>query len=96
MAEAVKVKHDGDQGGVSKAVALPGAVSRLGEYPRRFREFLHEVRTELRNVTWPTMNDVRATTTVVIVTVLFFGFFLFLVDQGAGRLVEQVFRTLKR
>src|SRR2546427_2568661 len=37
--------------------------SRITEYPRRFRQFLHEVRVEMKQVTWPSRDDVVATRT---------------------------------
>jgi preprotein translocase subunit SecE len=45
-------------------------------YPARVRQFLHDVRMELRNVTWPSKADVRATTVVVLIATFFFGFYL--------------------
>ena len=44
-------------------------------------EFISDTRKELRNVSWPGWREVRGTTIVVILSVLFFGGFLFLVDQ---------------
>lgn len=81
-------KEERETGGPSFGV--PGPVSRMGEYPRRFRQFLHEVRGELSRVTWPTGKDVKATTGVVIVTVFFFGVFLFAVDRLTSWGVERV------
>ena len=49
---------------------------RIMGYPSRARQFLHDVRMELRNVTWPSRNDVRATTVVVLIATFFFGFYL--------------------
>jgi len=95
MAEALKVKREESQGGPGTSFQAPEPVKKLADYPRRFRQFLHEVRAEMRNVTWPTPMDVRSTTIVVIATVVFFGLFLFLVDQGASMLVERVFRIFK-
>ncbi len=69
---------------------VPAPVAKLTGQFRRFREFLHEVRVELRQVTWPTRTDVQATTTVVIVTVFFFGVFLYIVDQAASRFMDIV------
>ena len=47
----------------------------------RARLFLSEVRNELKRVTWPSQKEVYATTVVVILTSLFFGIYLFLLDQ---------------
>ena len=95
MVEALKVRNGEEQGTSGLAPKMPEALQKaLGPF-RRFREFLHEVRMELRNVTWPTLRDVRATTTVVIVTVFFFGVVLFVVDQFGSWLIQQVFRLFK-
>jgi preprotein translocase subunit SecE len=56
------------------------------------REFLHEVRVEMKQVTWPNREDVISTTGVVIATVAFFGVFLAIVEwiaqKGLDRLLN--------
>ena len=47
---------------------------------RNIKEFLSQTRKELNNVSWPSRREVTGTTVVVIVSVFFFGFFLFVVD----------------
>jgi preprotein translocase subunit SecE len=47
---------------------------------KRFVNFLKDVRSELRKVTWPSRNEVYSTTIVVIAATIFFGFYLFLMD----------------
>jgi preprotein translocase subunit SecE len=42
------------------------------------------VRSEMKRVSWPTFEDVRNTTVIVLINVVFFAVFLFLVDQGWG------------
>ena len=98
MAEALKVRNEETPGsGRPEAERqAPAWLLRLGEYPRRFRQFLHEVRVEMRQVTWPTVDDVKATTVVVILTVFFFGFFLFAVDLGVSQMVEKVLKAFRR
>ena len=71
---------------------IAGFFARLGEYPRRWRSFLHEVRIEMRQVTWPTRHEVFVTTWVVIVTVAFFGIFFFGVDATASWIVQHVIK----
>lgn len=51
-------------------------------------EFLKDTRKEMHNVSWPSRREVSGTTVVVIVAVFFFGFFLFLVDQVASRIIN--------
>jgi preprotein translocase subunit SecE len=77
-------------------IDMGGFFARLGSYPRRFRTFLHDVRVEMRQVTWPTRHEVFVTTWVVIVTVAFFGIFFFFVDSGASWIVQYVIKLLRR
>jgi preprotein translocase subunit SecE len=58
----------------------------------RARLFLSEVRNELKRVTWPSQKEVYATTVVVILTSLFFGIYLFLIDQLFFNLVQWILR----
>ena len=55
------------------------------------RVFLSEVRNELKRVTWPSQKEVYATTVVVILTSIFFGLYLFLLDFGIDRVVSWIF-----
>ncbi len=52
----------------------------LGERAAAVREFLGEVRGEMEKVTWPTRAEVRGTTIIVLITVFFFGFYLYGLD----------------
>jgi preprotein translocase subunit SecE len=45
------------------------------------REFLKEVRVEATKVSWPTRNELRDSTIVVIVTVLIVSVFIGIVDR---------------
>ncbi len=56
-------------------------------------EFLHDVRVEMKQVTWPSRDDVVATTGIVIATVFFFGVFLAAVDWMVQRGVTYVFKV---
>jgi preprotein translocase subunit SecE len=89
--QAVKVKSDDSQGN-----AITGAASGLGEKVtgsiEGTKEFLHDVRVEVKQVTWPSREDVISTTGVVIATVAFFGVFLAIVEKlaqmGLDRLLK--------
>ena len=58
----------------------------------RLSKFLKEVRVELTKVTWPTASELRATTTVVIITVFMITIFIGLVDFGLAKLVGSLLR----
>lgn len=45
------------------------------------QKFLKDVRAELEKVSWPTINELRGSTMVVIVTVIIVAIFIGLVDR---------------
>ena len=51
-------------------------------------KFIKEVRNELKRVSWPSRDDVRESTTVVIVVVLVLAVFIGLVDWALSFLVS--------
>ena len=55
--------------------------------PNRLVQFLHDVRAEMRRVSWPTLSHVQNTTIITVIAVIFFAVYLFLVDQGLARLI---------
>jgi preprotein translocase subunit SecE len=73
---------DGEPGGLANAIGwLPGKV-------REGRDFLSEVRSELKKVTWPSRKEVYSTTLVVIATSIFFGFYLWGLDLALSRVLS--------
>ena len=56
------------------------------------RNFLSEVRNEMRRVTWPSKREVYATTFVVLLTASFFGLYLWGLDLALDRIVRWIFR----
>jgi preprotein translocase subunit SecE len=89
--QAAKMKNDETQGS-----AITGAAAGVGEKVTGTisdtREFLHDVRVEMKQVTWPTREDVVSTTWVVIATVAFFGAFLAVVDKFVQMGVTYIFK----
>jgi preprotein translocase subunit SecE len=57
----------------------------------RSAQFLREVKTELKKVTWPTRKQTMGSTLVVIVLVMIISVFLGIVDMGLSTLVRAVF-----
>ena len=83
------VREVGHEGGIM------GLLDTVRSWPGRISSFIHDTRLELKRVTWPERKQVRATTLVVIVTVFFFGFYLFLADIVFSRVIEQVFQRFR-
>ncbi len=57
---------------------------------KRFGNFLKDVRSELKKVTWPSRAEVTSTTIVVIAATIFFGFYLFFMDLVFSWLISKV------
>jgi preprotein translocase subunit SecE len=64
-----------------------GQTASKPRFYERWWEFLHDVRSEMRRVTWPSMKEVQNTTIITVIAVIFFAVYLFLVDQGLSRLI---------
>jgi preprotein translocase subunit SecE len=47
----------------------------------RMGQFLRDVRAEMKRVSWPTFKEVKNTTIITLVAVVFFAIYLFLVDR---------------
>jgi preprotein translocase subunit SecE len=56
-------------------------------------QFLREVKTELKKVTWPSRKDTLSGTIVVLVAVFIIAIFLWIIDTGLSGLVKQLLKT---
>jgi len=57
----------------------------------RIKIFLAETRTELKKVTWPTREELKESTRVVIVSTIIVTIFIGVVDQILSRIIKLVF-----
>ncbi len=69
-----------------------GLLEKAKAQVQEWMDFLHDVRVELRQVTWPSREDVISTTSVVIIAVAFFGVFFFGVDSTVSFLLQRLLR----
>ncbi|RLA93216.1 MAG: preprotein translocase subunit SecE [Deltaproteobacteria bacterium] len=53
-------------------------------------QFVREVKTELKKVTWPPRKETIDSTSVVIVLVFIIAIFLFIVDQGLSFIIRKI------
>ncbi|VBB42187.1 Protein translocase subunit SecE (fragment) [uncultured Desulfatiglans sp.] len=93
-------KTDGGKAGAKTPVARGGAKKASDKTPRkersitvyiqRARQFLREVKIELRKVKWPTRKELIASTSVVIVLVMIISFYLGLVDFGLIKIIKGI------
>jgi len=64
-------------------------------WPDRIKTFYNDVRTEMRKVTAPSWKEVRATTTVVVITVAIFAVYFWIIDNVIQRGVSALFGYFK-
>lgn len=63
----------------------------MNSWIERAKVFLSETRTELKKVTWPTRQELRESTIVVIVSTFIVTVFIGVVDQVLSQIVRFVF-----
>jgi preprotein translocase subunit SecE len=56
------------------------------------KQFLREVRSELKKVTWPSRKDTLSGTLVVLVAVFIIAIFLGIVDSGLSNLIKELLK----
>ena len=63
-----------------------------GNWYQKVKAFYTDVRMEMKKVTSPSLKEVRATTTVVIIAVLIFGVYFWLVDGALTKTLDYTYR----
>ena len=81
---------------MSNSIATAGENfgDKIKSWPERTKTFYNDVRTEMKKVTAPSMKEVQATTTVVIITVFLFGLYFWIIDNTIGTGINQMFKYL--
>jgi preprotein translocase subunit SecE len=59
-------------------------------WPQRTRSYINEVKAEMRRVSWPNWQQVRATTGVVIAAVFLFAAYFFVVDNIVNSIITKI------
>lgn len=75
------------EGADAKAVRRERGHTGQQSGPGRIVQFLRDVRAEMKRVSWPTANEVKNTTIITLIAVIFFAIYLFTIDQGLARLI---------
>jgi preprotein translocase subunit SecE len=97
VAEASRVEkvEKKESSGPSTGAPAGGPPDWLTWLPRKWAElklFFVEVRSELKKVTWPGRNEVQATTVIVVLTTIAFGFYLYGMDLGFSWLLSFILK----
>ena len=81
---------------MANSIAAAGSFGeRMKAWPEKTRSFYNDVRTEMRKVTAPSFKEVRATTTVVIITVFLFALYFGIIDFVIQHGVTALFRAFR-
>jgi preprotein translocase subunit SecE len=56
----------------------------------KVRQFWHEIKLEMKKVSWPTRTEVMNTTIITIIVVFFFAAFLYISDIGLSWLIQGI------
>jgi preprotein translocase subunit SecE len=86
--------RDKASGADKKAPARKPAAKPAEKGPSRFersKQFFREVRIELKKVTWPTRKETIASTSVILLLVVFVAAYLGLLDIGLSRVLKLLF-----
>lgn len=65
-------------------------LSKAGSWPQQTKSYIDEVKAEMRRVSWPNWNQVRATTGVVIAATFLFAAYFFVVDTVVSAIVNRI------
>ena len=68
---------------------------RVGPFGRMM-QFLRDVRAEMKRVSWPSAQEVKNTTIITLIAVIFFAVYLFLVDRIWAFLLLQLHNLLSK
>jgi len=69
---------------------------RMAQWPANTKSYYEELKMEMRRVTWPPWKQVRATTTVVIISVFAFAAYFQVVDIIVGKGITKLFDSLTK
>jgi preprotein translocase subunit SecE len=88
MAKALTTTDQQERSGAQQGI------QHVSGFVTRTREFLNDVRGEMRKVVTPSRAEVRTTTTVVIITVFAFAGFFYVVDSVLDHALRALLHSL--
>jgi preprotein translocase subunit SecE len=60
---------------------------------QQFRQYVSDVRVEMKRVTWPGKQEIYGTTVMVILTTFFFGIYFWICDQGFSSAIHSLLKV---
>jgi len=71
-------------------------LTKASGWPQQTKSYIEEVKAEMRRVSWPSWNQVRATTGVVIAATFLFAVYFFVVDTVVNSAVTHIINYFTR
>ena len=75
---------------------MAGEIEAVKAWPKATKDYIDELKLEMRRVTWPSRKQVEATTTVVIVCVFAFAAYFQIVDSIINGTVTKAIQLLSK
>ena len=75
---------------------MAGEIEAVKAWPKATKDYIDELKLEMRRVTWPSRKQVEATTTVVIVCVFAFAAYFKIVDTIIQDTVTRAISALSK
>ena len=57
----------------------------------KIQNFVNDVVKEMKKVTWPTKDELKESTTIVIVVCLLIAAFTYVIDMGVSQIMRSIF-----
>ena len=70
--------------------------ARTESWPNRTRDYIADIQTEMKRVSWPTWPQVRSTTLVVIVATFLLAAYFAAVDAVANSVMTKLINTFSK
>ncbi len=71
-------------------------MANVAEWSKATKEYVNELKLEMRRVTWPNRKQVEGTTAVVIISVFAFAAYFAVVDSILTRFTKSIFEFFTR
>ena len=75
---------------------MNSSIEKVKEWPKAVKDYVNELKLEMRRVTWPNRKQVESTTLVVIITVFAFAAYFQVVDQVLSRSIAKITQVFTR
>lgn len=75
---------------------MANSLESIKTWPQTTRNYINELQTEMKRVTWPNRKQVQSTTAVVIVTVFAFAAYFKVVDIAVQNTVTRLYSYLTK